>query len=397
MSSIRITDPFPRAPKYGDAEIAAVTELLRTGRLSDLGRGPATAALEDDFADLAGTAYALSFNSGTAALQAALHGTIATADTDRDAGIAMSPLTWISAITSAFHAGSFPRFVDLAPDSPNLDPGAVPDDRAAVLVTHTYGIPAPMDAVLATGIPTVEDCSHAHGAVYQGQPVGSWGAAGAFSLQESKAVSAGEGGILTTNDRAVYEHALTLGHHPARLAAELTHPHLAAYTDAGASHKFRMPTVAAAVARVQLAGLHTRMRVAEDNLAHLTGLLAAADTPLVPTPIPAQSVRGWYGTCFTVLRPVPSPGALVARCTDAGIPVRALYLDWLTTGLLQDPERIRHFWPHTGGRWQPPSAGELPRYEQFCAQTLVLKVPEVPAAAYLDQVAAALDAVLRDL
>ncbi|MFH9355052.1 DegT/DnrJ/EryC1/StrS family aminotransferase [Kitasatospora sp. NPDC017646] len=53
----------------------------------------------------------------------------------------------------------------------------------------------------ASGLPIVEDCSHAHGALYQGRAVGSWGAAGCFSLQESKAVSGGEGGILTTTDR----------------------------------------------------------------------------------------------------------------------------------------------------------------------------------------------------
>ena len=69
----RVTLPFPRRPKYGDAEIAAVTALLRSGSLSEIGRGPAAAGLEDAFRDLTGTAHALSFNSGTASLHAALH------------------------------------------------------------------------------------------------------------------------------------------------------------------------------------------------------------------------------------------------------------------------------------------------------------------------------------
>lgn len=393
----RVTIPFPRAPKYGDAEIAAVTALLRTGRLSDLGRGPATAAIEDAFADSVGTAYALSFNSGTASVHAALHGAIHTANTDPRAGVAMSPLTWISAITAAFHAGSHPRFVDLAPGSPNLDPAAVPRECAAVLVTHAYGVSAPMDEFVGTRVPVVEDCSHAHGALYRGRPVGSWGAAGAFSLQESKAVSAGEGGILTTDDRTVYEHALTLGHHPARLAAELTHPDLTPYDDAGASYKFRMPALSAVIGHAQLQTLGSRMRAAEQNLAHLTALLAAADTPLASVPTPAGSVRGWYGTPFTVVQRVDYPAALARRCADAGLPIRTLYPDWTSTGLLQDPDRIAHFWPHTGGRWQPPMPGQFPNYERFCAQTLVLKIPEVPAPQYIEQVAASLTAVMHHL
>lgn len=393
----RVTDPFPRAPKYGDAEITAVVELLSAGRLSEIGRGPNTEAIEKAFADLVGTLYALSFNSGTASLHAALHGAIRTAEAEPDAGIAMSPLTWISAITAAFHAGSHPHFVDLAPEGPNLDPAAVPSDCAAVMVTHTYGVPAYMDAFVGIGLPVVEDCSHAHGAIYCGRPVGSWGASAAFSLQESKAVSAGEGGMLTTNDRRVYEHALTLGHHPHRLAAELTHPELTAYADAGASYKFRMPALAAVIGHVQLRGLPDRMRAAEHNLAHLTARLAATDTPLTLVPTPPGSVRGWYGTPFAVRQPVRDPAALAWRCADAGLPIRNLYPDWTATGLLQDPDRVRRFWPHMGGRWQPPARGQFPRYERFRAQTIVLKIPEVAAPRYIEQVAAALESVLREV
>ena len=106
MTPRQVTIPFPSHPKYGQAEITAVTRLMRSGHLSEVHRGPAVAALEDAFAVMTGTSRALSFESGTASLHAALHA----AGAAPGQGVTMSPMTWISAITAAFQAGSFPVF-----------------------------------------------------------------------------------------------------------------------------------------------------------------------------------------------------------------------------------------------------------------------------------------------
>lgn len=394
-----VTLPYPRRPKYGDAEITAVTQLLRSGALSEIGRGSASTALEDAFRDLTGTAHALSFNAGTASLHAALHavrhadehpgGDVG--DADPDAGVVMSPMTWISAITAAFHAGTFPVFADLEPGSPNLDPAAAKTiESSAVLVTHAWGIPAPMHEFSRLPAPVIEDCSHAHGALYQSRPVGSWGTAGCFSLQESKAVSGGEGGILTTSDRAIYETAMTVGHHPVRLAVELTDTDLLPLAAAAGSYKYRIPALAAAIATEQLKTLPERMQASEINLAHLTHLIDTQDLPLRPIPLAENSKRGWYGTPFTLLEPAPDPNALTAACKQIGLPVRALYTDWLSTPLLQQPALIERYWPHMRGRWHPPNPNDFPNYQQFRKQTLVLKIPDIPAPGYIEQVAAAL-------
>ncbi|MGP4029677.1 DegT/DnrJ/EryC1/StrS family aminotransferase [Actinomadura sp. 3N407] len=386
-----VTMPFPRRPKYGDAEITAATALLRSGSLSEIGRGPASAGLEDAFAELIGTTYALSFNSGTASLHAALNAVQHAASTDLVAGVAMSPMTWISAITAAFHAGSYPVFADLAPHSPNLDPAAArATGCSAVLVTHAWGIPARMDEFAHQSVPVVEDCSHAHGALYQNRPIGSWGRAGCFSLQESKAVSGGEGGVLTTDDRAVYEAAMTVGHHPFRLAAELTDLRLLPLTTAAASYKYRIPALSAAIATEQLKTLPERMRACEDNLAHLTHLIRTIDLPLQPVPAPEGSLRGWYGAPFTLLEPVTAPAALAAACKQANLPVRALYPDWMSAPLLQQPALTERYWPHMRGRWNPPDVRDFPNYQNFRKQTLLLKIPDTPAPGYVEQVAAAL-------
>jgi dTDP-4-amino-4,6-dideoxygalactose transaminase len=377
-----------------------VRELLDAGRLSDTGRGPAIAGLEDDFAALVGTHHALSFASGTAALHGALHGVGA----HPDAGVVMSPLTWISAILVAFHAGSFPIFADIEPGGVNLDPdtlrgaGHGEGNGSAVLVTHAFGIPARMDALTAaTSAPIVEDCSHAHGARFAGRPVGAWGAAGCFSLMERKAVSGGEGGVLTTNCRAVYERALTLGHHPHRLIAELTDPALGDLASTGLGYKTRMPAMAAAVARVQLRSLAARMAASDANLNRLLEVLRSHGAPVSAPCLADESVRGWYGTPLIVTEPVADADALFAACTSAGIPLRPLYDDWLSSPLLQSPPLVHDRFPHVRHTpWRPPNPWTLPNYVTGRRQTLLLRIPEVPAADYMRQVGDALAIVLAD-
>ncbi|GAA1439108.1 DegT/DnrJ/EryC1/StrS family aminotransferase [Nocardiopsis tropica] len=390
----RVTLPYPRQPKYGQGERQAVLRLLDRGKLSETGRGEATAALEDAFAEMTGTPHVLSFNSGTAALHAAVH---AVADPDQD--VAVSPMTWISAITAVLHAGRVPVLCDLEPDSPNLDPAEVAsrsDRIGAVVATHTWGIPARVDELThASGRPVIEDCSHAHGALYRHRPVGAWGAAGAFSVQESKAVSGGEGGVLTTTDRAVYERAMVVGHHPHRLAAELSSSDLLALAETGMAHKFRMPALSAAIAREQLRGLPERSAAASANLATLLGVLDHHAAPITVPALDEGSVRGWYGTPLIITEPVTDPTELFQRVTDAGVPLRALYPDWAASPLLRDPDLLHRCWPHVHpGRYTPADPRDFPNYYRARRQLLVLKVPYVLAPDYMEQVAHTLVDVL---
>lgn len=395
MTEHAITLPFPRTPKYGRAEKDAVLELLDSGHLSEVHRGPATSALEDAFVDLTGTRHAIAFNSGTASLHAALHAVGA----DPEAGVAVAPMTWISAITAIFQAGSYPVFCDIEEDSPNISPTALAETApavSAVLATHTWGIPAKMDQIAqATYAPVVEDCSHAHGARYRGRSVGAWGAAGCFSLQESKAVSGGEGGVLSTTDREVYERALTLGHHPARLATELTMPSLKPLDATGAAYKYRMPALSAVIAREQLRALPARMRASEQNLAVLRHLLDERDVPIAWPTVDERSVRGWYGTPMTITTPLSDPADLHTRLKTVGVPVRSLYEDWTQTPLLQQPDLAARYWPHlTHSPYRAPTPDTLPNYGKAKRQMLVLKVPQIIAPDYMEQVANAFTAVL---
>ncbi|MDG4834872.1 DegT/DnrJ/EryC1/StrS family aminotransferase [Solwaraspora sp. WMMD1047] len=385
-STPTVTIPFPKGPRYGPATERAVLALLRSGRLSDTGRGAAIGELEDAFAKFTRTTHVLSFGSGTGSLMAALHGVRVTPDT----GVLMSPMNWISAILAAFHAGSYPIFGDIESTSPNLDPAAVTTatNYSAVLVTHAFGIPARMDALgAATTRPIVEDASHAHGARYAGRPVGSWSAAGCFSLQGDKDVSGGEGGILTTNDRAVYERALTLGHHPHRLDAELTLPELLPLAATGAAYKLRMPALSAVIAHEQLSTLPARTAAAETNLAVLRQVLARLGAPVAVSGLGSGSTRGWYRVPLTVAHPVADPAALFAACRTERIPVRPHYPDWLRSPLLHDRALLLDFWPHLRhSPYNPPDPDAFPNYHLARRQTLLIKVPTVSAPEYMEQV-----------
>jgi len=129
----------------------------------------------------------------------------------------------------------------------------------AIVAVHLWGNVCDMDALMAlsaeTGVPVIEDCSHAHGASYKGVPCGSIGQAGAWSLQGSKPISGGEGGMLATNDVAIFERACLLGqvNRPANVVGEtvegLRYTHL---PPMGLGVKFRAHPLAVGIASVQL-------------------------------------------------------------------------------------------------------------------------------------------------
>ena len=189
--------------------------------LSDLeGAGP-VAALEQAFARLCHTRHALAVSSATAALHAAL---LAVGIGPGDE-VVVSPYSWAQSVSPVVFCGAKPVFADIDSDTWNLDPIDVsrvltPRTRAIIPV-HLFGQPADMSALTdiarKRGVPIIADAAQALGANYKGRPIGAWGDAACFSLGRGKLVSGGEGGILVTNDEALYRQALRLTQHPERM------------------------------------------------------------------------------------------------------------------------------------------------------------------------------------
>ncbi len=199
-----------RWPILTDEDRAAVTRVLDRGVLSGAG-APEMKALEAEFAAAVGARFCLATNSGTSALHIAL----AAARVGLGDQVIVPALSFIATAQAVLHQGATPVFADVDPVTYNLDPAdaarrVTPRTRAIVPV-HLHGLPADMDAIngLAErhGIPVIEDAAQAHGALYRGGTVGTLGTMAAFSLNSTKNLPAGEGGLFVTNSEDCYARA----------------------------------------------------------------------------------------------------------------------------------------------------------------------------------------------
>lgn len=171
---------------------------------------------EDRFARLTGSAFALAMTNGTATL----HSAYFALGVGPGKEVIVPSYTWHATATPVLQCGAVPVFCDIDPRTLTADPDDIErriTDRTQVIsVVHVWGNPAQMDRIVEVAerhkIKVVEDCSHAHGAVYKGKSVGAWGAIGCFSLNCGKAVDGGEAGIAVTNDPTLFDRMLLLGH-----------------------------------------------------------------------------------------------------------------------------------------------------------------------------------------
>jgi dTDP-4-amino-4,6-dideoxygalactose transaminase len=184
--------------------LAAIDECLATGQLT---LGKHGAAFEAAFAQTAGTRHAIAVSSGTSALEIIF----------RAIGVAGGEVivpanTFFATPAAVLHAGGTVRFAECDPATYSIDVGharsLIGPNTRAVVVVHIGGIITPrigeLQAICAqAGIPLIEDAAHAHGSAFQGKPAGSFGLAAAFSFYPTKVITAGEGGMIATNDERV--------------------------------------------------------------------------------------------------------------------------------------------------------------------------------------------------
>jgi dTDP-4-amino-4,6-dideoxygalactose transaminase len=201
------TTPFPAWPIYDEREERNLLEVLRSG-LWGIG-GTKVAEFERRFAAYQAAAVGVCVPNGTLALQMALDA-LGIGPGDE---VITTPYTFIATASAALQQGAIPVFVDIDLDTYNLDPGlieaAITPRTRAIVPVHLAGRPCDMDAIMAiaarNGLRVLEDACQAWGAEWRGRKVGVIGDLGCFSFQSSKNVSAGEGGIVVTNDAELGE------------------------------------------------------------------------------------------------------------------------------------------------------------------------------------------------
>jgi perosamine synthetase len=238
-------------PDITQAEIDAVAEVMRSGRLSI---GPRQDRFEEMVADRAGRRHGVAVSSGTAGLHLAL---LALGVGPGDEVIT-TPFSFIASANCILHVGAKPVFVDIDCASGNMDPEkleeAITPKTKAIVAVEALGNPRHFDRYVQIAakheIPLVEDCCEALGCVYKGRPAGSFGRVGVFAFYPNKQITTGEGGVIVTDDDRLAELCRSLrnqGRAVTKFPDEgtwLQHPRL--------GYNYRLSEIAAAIGVVQM-------------------------------------------------------------------------------------------------------------------------------------------------
>lgn len=331
MTDLRVVQPSLVLPSdqdatgrtLGDEELALLAEVIRSGTLTST-KGIQVPEFEARFAEVLGIRHAIACASGTAAV----HLAIAAVDPEPGDEIVTTPITDMGALSPILYQGAIPVFADVDVETCNVTAETIErcisDRTKAIVVTHLFGNPCDMPAIehlaRAHDIPLIEDCAQAYLARSRGRLVGTVGAVGAFSLQQGKHITTGEGGIVVTDDDGLARRM--------RLFVNKAWP----YGEPAPDHEFlalnyRMTELQGAVARAQLeklaSGVAQRVAMAE----RLTSALEGVDGITTPKAAPGD-VHTYWKYCLRVdERKVPGgPQALAAELKVGGIASAPRYI-----------------------------------------------------------------------
>jgi dTDP-4-amino-4,6-dideoxygalactose transaminase len=340
-------------PHYGEDEIAAVVAVLRSGKVNAW-TGDDVRAFEEAYARLVGRGHAIALANGTLALELALRA-LGIGQGDE---VVVPSRTFVASATCVAMQGAVPVFADVDPDSQNLTAETIeavlsPRTRGIIAV-HLAGWPCEMEPILALaqerGLMVIEDCAQAHGALYRGRPVGSFGHAAAFSFCQDKIITTGgEGGMLIVDDDAAWRRAWSFKDHGKSYDSvhRRDHPPGFRWLHDLIGTNWRMTGIQAAIGRVQLGKLSDwttqRTRTSQRLLA------AFSELPALRTPEPPPEVRhAWY-RLYTFVRPerlrsgwdrdriLDAVNAAGVRCFTGSCP--EIYLERAFLGPHLAPER----------------------------------------------------------
>jgi perosamine synthetase len=262
-------------PEITEADRAAITRVLDSGTLWGP-NAPEVTALQDEWAQYVGARFCLMTNSGTAAL----HCAVAAAGIRAGDQVIVPAFSFVATPMAVLHQGAIPVFCDIDPQTHTLDPRLIEahigSHTHAVMPVHAHGLPADMEEIRAVagrnGLAVIEDAAQAHGAVYHGAKTGALGDCAGFSLNGSKGLSAGEGGLFVTDDEEAFVTARRLA-----IFGEDTPPtgpgQYRAYWSHGVGWNYRSHELTAALARSQLRRLDEYNRTAAENAGLLTEML----------------------------------------------------------------------------------------------------------------------------
>lgn len=318
------TKPFPAWPMYDEKERRALGEVLES-RVWWRSPGTKTLEFERAFAAFHGARHGVAVTNGTAALEVV----IAALNIGPGDEVIIPNFTFIATASAVLFAGALPVMVDVLPDTYCIDPdlveAAMTARTKAIIAVHMGGHPADLDRLSKIardrGIPLVEDSSHAHGSEWRGQRIGTFGTAATFSFQSSKLMTAGEGGIIITNDDEVERLARSV-HDCGRMPGEWFYSHFIYGSN------YRLSEWQGAVLGAQLTRLDEQTAQRHKNARLLDRLLLDIEG-ITPQKLASQCTRnGQYAYIFHIDREAfgsISVENFIAAMNAEGIPNQASY------------------------------------------------------------------------
>ncbi|NCO36781.1 MAG: hypothetical protein AUJ92_09295 [Armatimonadetes bacterium CG2_30_59_28] len=284
----------------------AVLDVLRRGAMSG---NDITKEFELEFAQWMGRQYALTFPNGTDALRAALWACEVGAGDE----IICPSMTYWASCTQALTLGAAVNFADIDPDTLCIDPADIerrigPRTRA-IIVVHYAGYPAPMDEILPIahkhGVRVIEDVSHAHGSLYKGRKVGTFGDIAGMSMMSGKSFAIGEAGMIVTGDPALYQRCISYGFYErtgvatrwAEADSQVTMEELKPYAGIPmGGYKYRLNQTCAAMGKVQLKYYDARIAAIQSALNRFWDLLEGVPGIKAhrPSKDSGSTMGGWY-------------------------------------------------------------------------------------------------------
>jgi len=316
--------PFPIWPHYDEAEERALKQVLES-RIWWRTPGTKTLEFEQAFAKFHGARHGIAVTNGTAALEVTMAGLGIGAGDE----VILPDFTFVATASAVLFANALPVLVDVDPGTycinPDLVEEAITPRTKAVIAVHMGGHPADLDRLKKiTGrkkLALIEDSSHAHASEWKGKRIGSFGVAGTFSFQSSKLMTAGEGGIIISNDEKFERQARSV-HDCGRMPGEWFYSHFIYGSN------YRLSEWQGAVLQAQLGRLDEQTKVRHRN-ARLLDRLLGTIPGITPQKLDDRCTRnGQYAYIFHVNKKEFAGIAtdrFIAAMNAEGIPNQASY------------------------------------------------------------------------
>lgn len=325
-----LNTPFSPWPSFSEEEVEAVSRVLRSNRVN-YWTGEETRAFEREFAQWAGSRYAVALANGTVALDLALK-TLGIRPGDE---VVVTPRTFLASVSCVVNAGATPVFADVERDSGNITAQTIAEvltpRTKAIIAVHLAGWPCDMDPIMELAarhsLKVIEDCAQAHGALYKGRSVGTVGHVGAWSFCQDKIMTTGgEGGMVTTDDHDLWSRMWSFKDHGKSWEAvnERKHPPGFRWLHESFGTNWRLTEIQGAIGRIQLTRMSHWTAARTANAAAIRGALAPFADEDGPVRVPALSEEAsgcgsrhaYYRLYAYIRRDNLAPGWSRDRITD---------------------------------------------------------------------------------